>query len=134
MANSKFLGRTISYQMDFNPSITELYQKLVKYMNVQIPEEFISQLIFTFNPPKTLNNINSSDIISVADQIVSAIIKAKIGEAESDDNTNILRDKMYDTLIREYLPMVDWSLVDKSYERAKIEAAKYSNNKDKDVE
>lgn len=134
MANSKFLGRTISYQMDFNPSITELYQKLVKYTNVQIPEDIVEQLIFRFNPPKTLNNINSSDIISVADQIVSAIIKAKIGEAESDDTTNILRDKMYDTLIREYLPMVDWALVDKAYETAKIDSAKHINNKANDTE
>lgn len=122
MANSKFVGRVVSLQLDFNPALTDLYKKIMRFSNISIPDEAIEGFIYTLNPPKTLNTMNMTDMIGNADQVVMNAIKAKTGEnADQTDDNNKIKDIMYNTLIREYLPMINWSMVDEAYENAKIE-------------
>lgn len=124
MANAKFVGRVISYQIDLNPSITEMYRSIIRYSGINIPEEKINELIYTLNPPRSLNNINMSDMISNTDQIVSGMIKATTGEtAEQTDDDNRIKDIMYNTLFRKLLPMLAWSDADIAYQNAKIKVA-----------
>lgn len=126
MANSKFIGRVISYQLDLNKSITELYKKLIKYSSLEIPAEILDGFEYTFNPPRSLNNINLSDMIGNIDSVINAIIKSFTGEyANQDDNDiNMLKDEMYKKLLRQYVPAVDWNMVDEVYKDAKLEVTK----------
>jgi len=122
MANSKFVGRVVSLQMDINPSATELYKKIMMFSNIGIPPEAIDGFVYTLNSPKSLNTMNMTDMISNADQVVSNAIKAKTGEnADQTDDNNKIKDLMYNNLIRQYLPMINWALVDEAYENAQIE-------------
>jgi len=125
MANSKFVGRVISYQMDLNDPTTELYKKIIKFSNTSIPEELIESFEFIFNPPKTLNTTNISDILNNTDQVVSYIIKIMTGEnADQTQDSNRIKDKVYKNLAKKYLPMIDWDDADEAIKNAKVEIAK----------
>ena len=125
MANSKFIGRVISYQLDLNGPTTELYKMIIKYSNTSIPEEIIEQFEFIFNPPKTLNTMNLSDILNNTDQLVSYMIKIMTGEnADQTQDSNKIKDKVYKILAKNYLPMLDWAAAEEAIKDAKIEIAK----------
>lgn len=130
MANSKFVGRVVSLQTDLNDPLTEMYKKIMIFSNIGIPENIIEGFTYTLNPPKTLNTMNIADMVGNADQLIAAAIKAKTGEnAEQTDDDNKIKDFMYNTLMREYLPMVNWATVDAAYEAAKIALAEFKSNK-----
>ena len=125
MANSKFVGRVISLQLDFNPSLTELYQKILRYSNISIPEELIDKFEFIFNPPKTLNTMNLSDVLNNTDQVISYMIKIITGEnADQTQDSNRLKDKVYKNLAKTHLPMLDWAGAEEAIKDAKIEISK----------
>ena len=133
MANSKFAGRISSLQIDLNAPITEFYRLIIKHSNISIPENILNDFEFAFNPPRTLNNINTGDMISNVEQIIAMVIKAATGEnADQSDLNNQIKDKMYNTLMRQYLPQIDWNAVDDAYKNAKLELeGKAANDKAK---
>jgi len=125
MANSKFVGRVISLQIDCNVGTTEFYKKIMKFSDVSIPDDVIDKFIFKFNAPKTLNTMNMTDMINNADQVASAAIKAITGEnSDPDGDANKLKDLLYNKIMRDLLPMMNWDSFDKAYEDAKIELAR----------
>ena len=122
MANSKFVGRVISYQIDLNKPTTELYKAIIRYSNTSIPEEVIDEFEFKFNPPKTLNTTNMSDILNNTDQVVSYIIKIMTGEnADQTQESNKIKDLLYKSLAKHYLPMLDWGNAEEAIKNAKIQ-------------
>ena len=125
MANSKFVGRVISYQIDLNDPTTELYKKIIKFSNTSIPEELIESFEFIFNPPKTLNTTNISDILNNTDQVLTYMIKIITGEnSDQTAESNRIKDKVYKTLAKKYLPMIDWDAAEEAIKNAKIEMVK----------
>lgn len=124
MSNAKFLGRSISLQIDLNEPITALYKLLIKYSNVGIPDNAIDAFEFKFNTPKTLNTTNLGDLINNTDVVVNAAIKASTGEnADQSNDDNRIKDKLYNRLFRKYLPMIDWDMVDTELRNARLEIA-----------
>lgn len=130
MANSKFASRVLNLQLDLNPSITELYRKILRFSASSIPEDVIDKLVITLNPPKILNTINSADNINTVDQLVQALLKVQIGETDNDDKSNYIRDIMYKILAKEYLPGFDWKTIEETYKIAEMEANKILLNKE----
>lgn len=130
MANSKFASRVLNLQLDLNPSITELYKKILRFSASSIPEDVIDKLVITLNPPKILNTINSADNINTVDQLVQALLKVQIGETDNDDKSNYIRDIMYKILAKEYLPGFDWKTIEETYKIAEMEANKILLNKE----
>lgn len=124
MANSKFVGRVITYQLDLNGPTTELYKLIIKHSNISIPDDMLEDFEFTYNAPKTLNNMNMADMISNADVVINAAIKAVTGEnADQSDKNNKIKDKIYDILFRQYMPMLDWTNIDAAYKQATMEVS-----------
>lgn len=112
MANAKFLGRILSYQLDFNESITNFYIKVMKF-TTDIPDEVLNDLEFAFTPPKTLNNMNISDITSYTENIVEFLVKTAMGEeGEQSEDIGIIKDLMRRELSREVAPMLPWDKVE----------------------
>lgn len=129
MANSKFLARVISLQIDLNEPTTQLYKLLIKHSNISISEEAIDSFEFKFNTPKTLNTNNLGDLINNTDVVVNAAIKASTGEsADQSNDDNRLKDRLYNRLFRKMLPMIDWTMVDEEYRNAKLELAEEDAN------
>ena len=136
MANSKFVGRVVSFQLDLNGPTTEFYKLIIKHSNCGIDESILDSFEFVYNAPKTLNNMNLGDMVANVDQIINLAIKAATGEnADQSNNNNQIKDEMYNTLIRQYLPMINWSAVDDALSDAKIAVAKknLSNKSDDNI-
>jgi hypothetical protein len=134
MANAKFLGRVVSYQLDFNPKITELYKKILSF-TTDIPKETIEEFEFTLSTPKALNTMNMTDLITNADQVIMFMIKAMTGENSTPtDDDNKLKDILYKKFAKELLPMLPWTSAEKLYEEAQIELEKSKLNKGNEEE
>ena len=131
MANTKFIGRVISYQLDLNEDLTELYKKIMRFSDMGIPEEVIDGFSYTFTPPRSLNNMNLSDMIGNIDSVINAIIKSFTGEYanQDDEDVNILKDEMYKKLMRQYIPAIDWVMVDNVYKDCQLSAQKIKQEK-----
>lgn len=118
MGNTKFANRTLNLQLDLNPSLTELYQKILRFSGAPLEDRVISALRYNLNPPTALSAQNSADDINTKDQLILAIVKTKIGDNENDDIANIARDYMYTELAREYIPNLNWTRIDDLHKRA----------------
>lgn len=124
MANSKFVGRVVSLQLDLNGPTTEFYKKIIFHSKTGIDETLLESFEFIFNPPKSLNTTNLTDMVGNADQVISVAIKAITGEnSEQTNDNNKIKDYLYNALIRQYLPMINWAAVDEAYEDAKLHVA-----------
>lgn len=134
MANSKFLNRVISYQLDLNDGITEWYKKLIKFSGIRLKSgelsethELVDRFEFKFNQPKMLNFTNMGDLLSNADQVLAFITKAQTGEnADQTQDSNIIKDHFYLAMAQDFLPMLPWSRIQDVYNDAKVKAIKQS--------
>lgn len=126
MANAKFLTRVVSLQMDFNPSITELYKKVILYSSKDIiSEEATRQFEYKLSPPKALNTMNTADLINNVDQTVAFVVKAITGEnASPSELDNMVKDKIYLEIAKDMMPMLPWASIESMYQDAKVEAEK----------
>lgn len=122
MANAKFIGRVVNYQLDFNRCNTELYKKLARYY-LNLDENIINSLSYTFASPKSLNNINMSDAINNAEQTANFIVKCYTGENRNPtEEDNALKDIMFAKVVKELLPMIQWSKMDELFKASKEES------------
>lgn len=129
MANAKFIGRVINYQLDFNRSNTELYRKLMRYY-LNLNETLIENFEYQFSAPKSLNNVNMSDLISNAEQTANFVVKSLIGENRNpSEEDNILKDILFKKVSKELLPMIQWNKMEELYEKAKEDLEKFISEK-----
>ena len=132
MANSKFIGRIVSLQSDFNTPITEMYKMIMKHSNISIPPDLINSFEYKLNQPKSLNTTNLAEMISNADAVAQTSVRTIIGEGSNDEDTAVLKDILYKKLMRDFLPMIDWGRIDELYEESNIELAKLKSEKSSD--
>lgn len=124
MANNKFLQRVVSFQMDFNGPVTELYRKILQF-STDMPSEVIAEFEFALTTPKALDTMNMTDLINNSDQVIQFMIKVQTGEqGPQTDDDNLFKDLLYKKYARELLPMLPWNNADKLFEDAKIELVK----------
>lgn len=129
MANAKFMSRVASYQSDFNGPLTDLYKKILKF-STDWDSEKIERLVYKLHTPKTLNNTNINDQISNAESILTFMVENMLGrEADLTDDDRILKDRLFNDMMREYLPQLPWKLMDERYEANKILLEKYKREK-----
>ena len=69
MANNRFQGRVVSFQLDYNEQLTDFYKILLRYTTT-IPEEVIDTFSFAFMPPKFHNSSITNDLLNNHDKIV----------------------------------------------------------------
>lgn len=124
MANNKFLQRVVSFQMDFNGPVTELYRKILQF-STDMPSEVIAEFEFALTTPKALDTMNMTDLINNSDQVIQFMIKVQTGEqGPQTDDDNLFKDLLYKKYARELMPMLPWNNADKLFEDAKIELVK----------
>lgn len=135
MANAKFVGRVVNHQLDFNNGSTELYKKLIRFELKEIPPNTVEDFEFSFLPPKSLNNMNMSDLISNSDQSISFMVKTLTGEnSNPSEDDNKIKDLLYKRLAREFVPMLPWKVAEEIIEECKMELMKIKVEKEKTEE
>ena len=121
--NSKFNARVVNYQLDFNPSVTEFYKKILRW-STNIPEEKIEKFIWTLQPPKSTTQSIKSEMISQFQQMSEMLIKLFMGDQydpANKDNANLVREFTL-MLAEEQLPMLNIPHLRELFEEAKLNA------------
>jgi len=121
--NSKWMGRVVNYQLDFNPSITEMYKKIMRW-GTNIPDEIVDKFSFTLQTPKTSTQAAKSDAIQAFDSTLQFILRICLGDGfdpQDLDTKNIIKNLTV-ALAEEQLPQLKIQHVLELYEEAKLKA------------
>ena len=128
--NTKFNGRVVNYQLDFNSSITEWYKKIMR-SSTQIPETLIENFTFTLQPPKQTSNNTKSEAINSFTSFADFIVTLLYGENSDNESVKEEIREFKKLLADEQLPMINIQSMIDLQKKAKI-AAKDNELKPKD--
>jgi|GEM_PF-5882400 len=124
--NTKFNGRVVNYQLDFNNSITELYQKLLRW-STKIDEGVISNFQFALQPPKATSINTKGELIgqfqTLSDFLVNSLYEDPSQSLDAEDLQMEIRE-FRKLLIEDQLPMLDMDKINKMKEKAHLNAKK----------
>ncbi len=124
--NTKFNGRVVNYQLDFNNSITELYQKLLRW-STKIDEGVISNFQFALQPPKATSINTKGELIgqfqTLSDFLVNSLYEDPSQSLDAEDLQMEIRE-FRKLLIEDQLPMLDIDKINKMKEKAHLNAKK----------
>lgn len=121
LANTRFQGRVVSYQFDFNKGITEMYRRILRW-STDTEEEVIEGFEFSFAPPKASSGQIKSDLLQNFDAYAQFMIGLMIGQ-QNVDNPEFEKQvrQMKLLLARDYLPMINFDRILEMFKTAKIE-------------
>lgn len=114
MANTRFLSTVSSYKIDFNGGITQFYQRLLKF-STDMEDEVIQSFRFKFNAVRQPEMNITSDMISIFNNIVEAVMAACYSKAEMEDekgNPTPKQKHLRRKLAEKYLPQLDFDELD----------------------
>lgn len=120
LANSRFLGRVVSYQIDFNEGITEMYKRLMRW-STTIDPSVIDTFEFSFSAPKTQSGQIKADMINNFDTFATWVIGLLVGQQNMDspEYEPIVRE-MKKLLVEDNLPIVKLEKIEKMFRGANI--------------
>ena len=121
LANNRFQGRVISFQLDFNEQISTLYRQILKY-STTIPEEVINTVEFNFVQAKYGNSNITNDLLNNHNTIQDFLVQLYYGQEGVDDPKNagsIMRFKR--SLAKDRLSMLNFNELDDLFKKAQVE-------------
>ena len=121
--NTKFNGRVVNYQLDFNSYITDLYKKIMRF-STNIPEHIIDNFKFILQAPKTVSMNTKSEIIGQFTSLADFLVQLVYDDPTQSMNAESLQKeiKIFKKLLaKEQLPMIDMDKIDELVEKAKLE-------------
>ncbi len=127
LANNRFQGRVVSFQLDYNSQITYLYRQIAKY-STTIPENVVNSLEFNFIQPKSSNANITNDLLNNHNTLSEFLITL-FNTDNQDLSPAIQRFKL--ELAKERLPMLDWDAIEKLWKESQIEGTHDELNPDK---
>lgn len=120
--HSKFNARVINYQLDFNPIITEMYQKIMRW-STNIGEDKISNFSFTLQQPRSVLMNAKSELIgqynSLAEFLVGLYYEDP-GSAGDPENLNAQIREFKKLLARDQLPMIQFDDIEELINKATL--------------
>lgn len=120
--NSKFNARVVSYQIDFNPSITSLYKKILRYSS-SIEESKIENFVFELQPPKTVSTNTKADAIAQFTTFKDFIVQLYFGDDTGSDPNRPIEIQEFSKLLVNYaLPQIRLNDLNDLYNEAKLRA------------
>ena len=126
--NTKFNGRVVNYQLDFNEDITRMYQKIMRW-STNIPENVISNFSFALQPPKATSINTKSELINQFQGLSDFLVQLHYEDPNASVNAEELQSEIREfrkLLARDQLPMIDFDNIVKIVEKAKM---KYQEEK-----
>lgn len=120
--NTKFNGRVVNYQLDFNNGITELYKKIMKY-STNIPPEVIDNFSFILQPPKATSINTKSELINQFTALSDFLTQLIYEDPQNSLNADELLDEIREfkkLLAEDQLPMINMDKVRTLVTKAKL--------------
>ena len=119
VANTKFNGRVVNYQLDLNPSISELYRKILLFSS-NIPPEDIDNLTVSLIAPKSAQNNIKQEQIQNVQSIIDFLVTIYFGDTQNEEGEEEVIKKFKLGLVKAYLPMLNFSEIEGILEQSKI--------------
>jgi hypothetical protein len=122
--NTKFNGRVVNYQLDFNPDITEMYKKLMRW-STNLSDSDIENFKFILQPPKTSAGNAKAEAIQSFQSIVEFLVSIYAGDPNQEEDpkaTNKLINIFKRKFAADQLPMLNMDKIDEMWKEAEIEA------------
>lgn len=120
LANTKFHSRIVDLQLDFNNSLTRLYQMLLVYSG-GVDEAIASRLVYTLTPPKNGTNNVKSEMINSVNQLIEFLTGIFYSENDTTEKADEIRE-FKKSIVKEYLPVIDLDKMQEFYDKAAIDA------------
>lgn len=120
--NSKFNARVINYQLDFNPIITDMYKRIMKW-STNIGEEKISNFNFTLTQPRSATANAKAELISQFNtmaEFLTGLLYPDPGQAENPDSLNAEIREFKKLYAREQLPMINFDDIEEIINKAAL--------------
>lgn len=119
VANTKFNGRVVNYQLDFNKGITELYRKVLLYSS-NIPEADIDNLSVSFVPPKGGQNTIKTEQIQNFQTIIDFLVQIYFGDTSNEEGEEDIIKTFKIGMAKKLIPSMNFEEVEEVLEEAKI--------------
>ena len=120
--NTKFNGRVVNYQLDFNSGITNMYKKILKW-STNIPQQLVDNFEFVLQPPKTVASTAKGEAINsfnqIADFLVSLLFEDP-GQSEDPLTPKKIR-KFKELYAAEQLPMLNMDKIKEILKKVEID-------------
>lgn len=120
--HSKFNARVVNYQLDFNPIITDMYKRIMKW-STNIGEEKISNFNFTLTQPRSATANAKAELISqfnTMTEFLTGLLYPDPSQAENPDNLNAEIREFKKLYAREQLPMIDFDSIEELVNKAAL--------------
>lgn len=120
--HSKFNARVINYQLDFNPSITDMYKRIMRW-STNIGEEKISNFNFTLTQPRSATANAKAELISQFNtmaEFLTGLLYPDPGQAENPDSLNAEIREFKKLYAREQLPMINFDDIEEMINKAAL--------------
>lgn len=120
--NSKFNARVVNYQLDFNPIITDMYKRIMKW-STNIGEEKISNFNFTLTQPRSATANAKAELISqfnTMTEFLTGLLYPDPGQAENPDSLNAEIREFKKLYAREQLPMINFDDIEEMINKAAL--------------
>lgn len=128
LANTRFQGRVVSYQLDFNRSITELYRTILKGTS-NIDPVLLSGLEYSLAAPKASVTQVTNELLNNFNTYCDWVVNMRFGKDYQDDPIKVkAAEKFTQELAKEYLSSIDFITIDKIYENSMLYAKEQSLN------
>lgn len=122
LANTRYQGRIVNYQLDFNRPLTELYRKLMKG-SINIDERIINSCEYKLNPPRASTVQVTNDILQNYSSYQDWILNLFLGNDYTNDQFKmVVANKLSKLLARDTLGMIDFDKIKEFYQEAMLEA------------
>ena len=119
--NTKFNGRVVNYQLDFNASITKWYQKIMSW-STHIPDNLIENFQFTLQPPKTSQSTAKSEAIQSYQSYSDFVVQLIYGD-NADGSIDVNEIQHFKKLLADdQLPLLNLQELEKMRDKAKLKA------------
>lgn len=121
MLHANFVSRMISFQEETEPSVTEMYQKLLYFGGYETDEDKLSSFEFKWSRPKSINVTNINELISNADQMAEFMIKVVEGENSQSDPR--IKDRYFKYIVTKMLlpGVYDWARIEQDLKEFKLD-------------
>ena len=120
--NSRFLAGIVSYQLDFNRSITDLYRKIAKY-STNLPANIIENLDFVLQQPKSGSTSVKSELISNHNTLSDFLVKLYYGDNEEQDPKVAEKIKRFKlNFAKDQLQMLNFERIEELVEMSELDA------------
>ena len=122
LANTRFQGRVVSFQLDYNDQITELYKVIMRH-STTIPENIIDSFSFNFIKPTSSNSTITGELINNHNSFQEWIVGLFFEQSDDDPNAAKI-NKFKRKVAEEYLPMIDFNRLNEIYKEVVLESIK----------